>query len=100
MGIGPGIQGSHATSASHSGALSSRLSRSAATTTTAPTASAASTHAGGSNPALAVVDWLVNATTPSDAQAPVAHANAAAIDAGFTCFLLLWGRASALHEAE
>ena len=100
MGIGPGIQGSHATSASHSGALSSRLSRSAATTTTAPTASAASTHAGGSNPALAVVDWLVNATTPSDAHAPAAHANAAAIDAGFTCFLLLWGRASALHEAE
>jgi hypothetical protein len=46
------------------------------------------------------VDWLVNATTPSDAHAPAAHANAAAIDAGFTCFLLLWGRASALHEAE
>ena len=50
VGIGPGIQGSHATSASHSGALSSRLSRSAATTATAPTASAASTQAGGSNP--------------------------------------------------
>ena len=43
-----GIHGSHAISASHSGAVSSRLSRSDATTTAAPIASAASTHAGGS----------------------------------------------------
>src|SRR5215831_707114 len=78
-GIGPGILGSHATSASHSGAVSSRSSRRAATTATDPIMSAASTQTGGSSPALVVVCWLVTATTPNDAQAPVAQATAAAV---------------------